>query len=332
MVPMAIENTPCSTPAASSSRSLYDGRPVPVAVLLGPTAVGKSATALRVAMEQGWDIISCDSRQIYRGMDIGTAKPSLQERQLVRHRLIDILDPSEEYSAYCFARDAAKIIRQQAAAGKKVLICGGTGLYFRALCEGLTEMEASAPDVREALMARAAEVGPEIMHQELAAVDPQSAQRIHSNDLQRIVRALAVFQQTGKPMSSLKGEKSCPPEDMRFIVATLNMPRTELYRRINLRVDEMVAGGLWEEFQRLRKASYDRQSPGMQSVGYRELFEVEEGSISVEVAVELIKRNSRRYAKRQMTWFTRQTGGASFEAPVDWTTVRDYFVKEGVSS
>ncbi|MBN1577288.1 MAG: tRNA (adenosine(37)-N6)-dimethylallyltransferase MiaA [Chitinispirillaceae bacterium] len=321
---MMQENTHCSRSAASAG-----AKPIPVAVLLGPTAVGKSALALQIAGEMGWDIVSCDSRQIYCGMDIGTAKPLHKERQRVRHWLIDSLDPSEEYSAHSFARDAAAIIRRQAALHRRVLVCGGTGLYFRALCEGLTEMEASDQQVRQALMTRAAEEGTGALHRELAAVDPQSARRIHPNDLQRIVRSLAVFRQTGRPMSSMSFE-SHPPDDLRFIIATLTMPRVQLYRRIDLRVDEMVANGLWEEFQRLREASYDRQCPGMQSVGYRELFDVEEERVPFETAVDLIKRNSRRYAKRQVTWFTRQTGGTSFDAPVDWTVVRDYYLREGM--
>ncbi|MBN1307339.1 MAG: tRNA (adenosine(37)-N6)-dimethylallyltransferase MiaA [Chitinispirillaceae bacterium] len=325
---MTKENTPCSLAAASASGR--EGGAVPVAVLLGPTASGKSALALQIAGEMGWEIISCDSRQIYRGMDIGTAKPSQKEQELVPHWLIDILDPSEEYSAYRFARDAAAIIRQRAALRKNLLVCGGTGLYFRALCEGLTEMEATDSKLREALMSRAAVEGTDALYRELSAVDPRAAQRIHSNDLQRIVRALAVFRQTGTSISSLGSAESRPPEDMRFIVATLTMSRSELYRRIDCRVDEMVAKGLWEEFERLRKSSYDRGSPGMQSVGYRELFDVEEGSTTFEAAVELIKRNSRRYAKRQVTWFAHQTAGEAFEAPAHWTAVRDYYLREGM--
>ncbi len=302
--------------------------PFPVAVILGPTGAGKSDCALRIAENMGWEIISCDSRQIYRGMDIGTAKPNLKELSCVRHWLIDILDPSEEYSAFRFASDAANIIRELAAGGKKALICGGTGFYFKALSEGLAEINACDAKIRKKLMERATAEGAAALYRELETIDPVSARNIHPNNLHRIVRALEVFHITGKPFSAAVAS-SKPPEDFRFITAILMPERSELYKRINSRVDGMAERGLWEEFLRLRAAGYDIKSPGMQSVGYKELFEVEEGKISFEKAVELIKRNSRRYAKRQITWFKHQTAGKVFEAPTEWRKIRDYFIKEG---
>ena len=325
---MAPENTPCRAPTAS--RVIKEtGRTAAVAVLLGPTAIGKSVSALQLARETGWDIVSCDSRQIYTGMDIGTAKPTLEERSIVHHWLIDILDPAEMYSACRFAETAASVIRERALAGKRVLIVGGTGLYFRALSEGLAEMVESEPQVKQLLMLEAASSGTETLYRELAAVDPPAAARIHANDLQRIVRALAVYRQTGRPMSS-QAAASHPPADMRFIIAKMSMPRLQLYERINARVDAMVNAGLQREFLSLLEAGYDRTAPGMQSVGYRELFDVIDGTCSFETAVELIKRNSRRYAKRQTTWFSHQVGGKTFDAGTTWTALLEYFRENGM--
>ena len=287
--------------------------PIPVPVLLGPTAVGKSAVALELAAAAGWDVLSCDSRQLYRGMDIGTAKPSAEERAAVRHHLVDILNPSEEYSSGRFADEAATIIRERAAAGKTTLICGGTGLYFRALQYGQIRREPSDPAIREELAQFVRQHGSDALHRELAAVDAATAARLHPNDVQRIIRALALYRQTGRSMSDPL-QKGAPPEDFRFIVIKMTLDRSLLYERINRRVDAMMREGLYEEFRQLVEAGYDRHAPGLQCVGYREFFGVEEGERSEEDAVELIKRNTRRYAKRQITWFSRQVEGVEVDA------------------
>jgi len=326
---MVPENTPCSSPAASSCENRVEKTPLTVAVLLGPTAVGKSATAMRIAADQGWEIVSCDSRQIYRGMDIGTAKPSPAERSAVPHRLIDIIDPSEEYSAYRFAIDAAAIIKERANAGKKCIVCGGTGLYFHALASGLTPIEASDAGVRDELTELGNRSGSRALHQQLIEADPVSAQRIHENDLQRIVRALAVYRQTAKPMSAAPQRADTPATGLRFVVAKLSMEREELYKRIDSRVDAMVEAGLVEEFRALY-ARFGFSAPGMQSVGYRELLGVETGAITTEEAIELIKRNSRRYAKRQITWFSHKTAGRTFDSTVEWREILRYYLSEGM--
>lgn len=315
---MAIENTHCITGAASTAR-------IPVAVLVGPTAAGKSAVALRLAEELGWEIVSCDSRQIYRGMDTGTAKPTLEQRRVVRHWLIDVLDPSEEYSAFRFAREAAGIIRNRAREGKRVLVCGGTGFYFRALSGGVDNGEKSDPRVRECLMKEASLKGTPALFSELKKVDPESAVKIHENDLHRIVRALAVFRQTGEPVS-LYRKRTCPPHDMEFTVAKLSVPRKTLYETIDRRVAAMVGSGLWEEFMRLRTKGFTRMSPGLQSLGYRELFAVERGACTLEEAVEQIRKNTRRYAKRQITWFSHQVEGREFAAPVEYDLLKRFFL------
>jgi tRNA dimethylallyltransferase len=275
---------------------------IKVPVLLGPTASGKTAAALLIAESAGWEIISCDSRQIYRFMDIGTAKPDREELGRVRHWLIDILDPAEQYSAAAFAGDALNVIRTRAAEGKVTLVCGGTGLYFESLRKGLGPQAASDPLVRDALAQRAAEEGSAALHRELCEKDPEAAGAIHANNVQRVVRALAVWYQTGKTISALK-RLAVPPEDMEFTVAVLMPERDSLYERINSRVDEMARRGLWEEFIALRERGYDERTPGLRCVGYQELFAVERGTTSMKDAVAMIKQNSRRYAKRQITWF-----------------------------
>ena len=322
---MSDENTPCSSVAASPGSVGM----ISVPVLLGPTAAGKSGIAFALARETGWEILSCDSRQLYRGMDIGTAKPSAAERAQVPHWLTDILEPSEEYSAGRFADEAAAIIRNRAKRGKRVLLCGGTGLYFKALQRGSGDRAPSDPALREALMQFARNNGSGALHRELVSVDPETAARLHPNDIQRIVRALALFRQTGTRLSDVAPEGT-PPGDMRFSVIKLTMERSLLYDRINRRVDAMMRDGLRKEFRALAAAGYDRQSPGMRTVGYREFFDVENGTITESEAVALIQRNSRRYAKRQITWFSRQVEGMEVDASVTaraLQAVRHHFLK-----
>lgn len=223
-----------------------------VPVILGPTAVGKTGLVLELAEAAGYEVVSCDSRQIYRHMDVGTAKPTPAERARVPHHLVDILDPSEAYSAFAFADDALRAIRAAREIGKKILICGGAGLYYHILVNGTAPLsgESSAP-VRE-----------------------------HRN----------------------------PPGDMEFRTVVVNRPRDVLYNRINSRVDAMFEQGLWDEFAALRRMGYAEASPGMICLGYRELFAVERGEAGLSRAAELIKQNTRHYAKRQLTWFRNKTG------------------------
>jgi tRNA dimethylallyltransferase len=275
---------------------------ITVPVLLGPTAGGKTALALEIAAAAGWEIISCDSRQIYRFLNIGTAKPLDEERRRVRHWLVDILDPSERYSLFAFAHDAAALLRDGARQGKTYLVCGGTGLYFESLRKGIGPHVSSDPQVIETLTLRAGSEGSAALYRELRERDPEAAAKIHENDVQRIVRALAVYYQTGQKISALN-RRTSPPGDLAFRIAVIIPPRALLYERINRRVDAMVRRGLWEEFTSVRRQGYDVTAPGLQGVGYQELFAVERGECTIETAIETIKRNSRRYAKRQITWF-----------------------------
>lgn len=299
---------------------------IKIPVLLGPTATGKTELAVQLASEYGWEIISCDSRQIYRKMDIGTAKPTSEQFQKVKHWLIDIIDPSEPYSAYRFAEDSLRIIREKAFVSKTVLICGGTGMYFKILSEGMGVQVDSDPHIRDELMERGRVEGSASLHEELKIKDPESACKLHPNDLQRIVRALTVYYQAGDKISSLK--KGCAPEGVEFEIVKLVDDRDRLYKRINDRVERMVRNGLLEEFQKLIDYGYDQLSPGMQCVGYKELFSVQRGECTLDTAIGTIQRNTRRYAKRQITWFTHQTGGENINSNDCYGKLKDCFKKK----
>jgi tRNA dimethylallyltransferase len=281
---------------------ISDGASITVPVLLGPTASGKSAVAMILTGFMPCEIISCDSRQIYRFMNIGTAKPSDEDRRQVPHHLIDIRDPFETYSVSAFVDDALAAIHTCTREGHLPLIVGGTGLYFESLRRGIGPLVDSDPVLRSGLMRRAAEEGSAVLHRELAAVDPEAASSIHNNDVQRIVRALAVFHQTGAKISMLR-RKGCSPADLEFRVTVIMPPRALLYERINRRVDKMFRTGLWEEFLALRQCGYDESAPGLHCLGYKELFAVQRGECSLDAAADRIKMNTRRYAKRQITWF-----------------------------
>jgi len=287
-----------------------------VPVILGPTAVGKTDFVLHIAEALGYEVLSCDSRQIYRRMDIGTAKPSLAVRERVRHWLVDILEPSEPYSAFAFAHDALRVIRKSRESGKKILICGGTGLYYHILSNGAGDLDEADLELRGSLQEEARIHGSAALHGRLAAADPDAAAKIHPNDLQRLLRALDILYRRGQPLSELQGGGR-PPEDIDFHTVVVSRPREVLYERINKRVDMMFELGLREEFEALRHLGYTEASPGMVCVGYRELFAVEKGEASLEQAVELVKRNTRRYAKRQMTWFRNKVHGTVIDVDAD---------------
>ncbi len=276
---------------------------IPLPVLVGPTAVGKTALAVALA-EYISDllVISADSRQIYRYMDIGTAKPTAEERRRAPHEFIDIRNPDEPYSAGTFGREAREVIAARLKQGYVPLVVGGSGLYIRALVDGLFEGEVSDPAVRERLREEARSVGLEVLYRRLQAQDPESAQKIHPNDEQRILRALELMELTGEPRSIfLKKKKQTSPYSPIFV--GLTMERQALYRRIEIRVGQMLAAGLVDEVERLRRLGYGPQLQALQTVGYKEIFAFLEGQLSLTEAVDLIKRNTRRFAKRQLTWF-----------------------------
>jgi len=276
----------------------------PVAfALLGPTASGKSALALALAAEFPVEIVSVDSAQVYRGMDIGTAKPSAAERSRVPHHLIDIAEPTERYSAGRFRADAIAAVRQIVARGRIPLLVGGTMLYYRALAVGLDELPAADPAIRAAIEAEARRRGWPALHAELARADPQAAARIAPRDAQRIQRALEVIRASGVPISRLRrGAAPRLPFELRGF-ALIPADRAELHRRIAARFDAMLAAGLVEELRELRRRhDLDPSLPAMRAVGYRQAWRHLEGEISAGELREQAIAATRQLAKRQLTW------------------------------
>jgi tRNA dimethylallyltransferase len=253
-------------------------------------------------------------------MNIGTAKASSFERSKIHHWLIDIIDPSEAYSVYRFFDDASDILRKLKQHNRVGLVCGGTGLYLRGLLEGIGPQEQSDLSLRDQLTLRAQQEGCLSLHNELRLKDPVSAEKFHANDVQRVIRALSVFYQTGIPISELH-KTSTKQKEFEFVVVKITSDRDKLYEKINNRVDRMVENGLYDEFRSLLSRGYDETSPGMHCVGYKEFFAVEKNEYSFKMAVELIKRNTRRFAKRQITWFSHQQFGFEIdlnEVGVNW--------------
>ena len=275
--------------------------------LLGPTAVGKTEIAIQLAQRLDAEIISVDSRQIYRQMDIGTAKPTLEERQAARHHLINCIDISQPFSVADYQSLVDTAIADIQNRGKQVLLVGGAGLYFRAVVDGLFEGPGADPALRAQLEQEAAQHGVNALHERLRASDPASADRIHPNNIVRVIRALEVHELTGTPMSELqqqwRAEKQCYP----FIAFCLTMPRALLYRRIEQRVDMMLANGLIAEVETLLAVGYARDTVALQSFGYRELIDYLDGNCTYIEAISQLKRNTRRFAKRQLTWFRKDT-------------------------
>ncbi|MBI5206624.1 MAG: tRNA (adenosine(37)-N6)-dimethylallyltransferase MiaA [Candidatus Firestonebacteria bacterium] len=273
-------------------------------IILGPTASGKSKLALILAEKNSAEIISADSRQIYKFMDIGTAKPLKEDLQHISHHMIDIVTPDELYSAGEYKNEAEKIIQEIFERGKNVIITGGTGLYIRALIEGIFNSPRRDNKIQEELEKIALEKGHGVLYNELKKVDPISAEKIHINDKYRIIRALEVFKQTGAPISRHK-TKSTMPINYKYKIFGLNLRREKLYRRINERVDKMISSGLLDEIKKLKQMGYNKSSPGFEGIGYQELWDYLEGEQTLEKAIELIKQNTRKYAKRQITWFKK---------------------------
>ena len=272
-------------------------------VIVGPTAVGKTALAFSLASYfSRLVVISADSRQVYRFMNIGTAKPTKEELETLPHECIDCRNPDETYSAGEFGKDAQKRIAEHLLAGDFPIVVGGSGLYIRACVDGLFEGELSDPEIREQLRIEAQTKGLDHLYERLRRLDPESAAKIHANDEQRILRALELIELTGEPRSAyLKRMKQESPYQPVFWGMT--MERTALYRRIEQRVDRMLKAGLVEEVLRLKEMGYGRELQSMQTVGYREIYAYLDGELSKEKAVESIKQNTRRFAKRQWTWF-----------------------------
>ena len=273
--------------------------------LLGPTAVGKTEIAIHLAQHLNAEIISVDSRQIYRQMDIGTAKPTLQEQRAARHHLIDCADISEPFSVADYQTLADRAIADIQQRGRHVLLVGGAGLYFRAVVDGLFEGPGADMALRARLEQEALLHGRGVLHERLTACDPISAARIHPNNIVRVIRALEVYALTGTPLSELQQEWHQESQRYPFVAFCLTMPRPALYRRIEHRVDVMLANGLVGEVESLLAAGYSRESAALRSFGYRELITYLDGTCTYMEAVAQLKQNTRRFAKRQLTWFRK---------------------------
>ena len=290
----------------------------PVVLLMGPTGAGKSAAALALAERIPAEIVSVDSALVYRGLDIGTAKPDAASRARIAHHLIDIVDPAQPYSAGQFLRDAEQAIESIHARGRIPLLTGGTMLYFHALLHGLAELPEADPELRRELDERAAREGSAALHAELARVDPQAAARIHPNDPQRIQRALEVFHLTGQPISELQSSRRAPLAEKRCISIVLSpASRALLHRRIDARFDGMMAAGFLDEVRALHsRGDLDAQTPAMRAVGYRQLWAHLDGAYGLEEGIRRGIVATRRLAKRQLTWL-RAFNGARWIEPGD---------------
>jgi tRNA dimethylallyltransferase len=278
-----------------------------ILVLSGPTASGKTAIALSLARAFPLDVVSADSMQVYRGMDIGTAKPTLAQRAEVPHHLVDVADPDEKFSAGRFVAEAEEAISGIRKMGRLPLVAGGTGMYIRSLLRGLDALPAD-PAVRTRLTRLWEEDGGKALHAELMRIDPVSAGKIHPSDRARIVRSLEVAEITGEPASARKASWVSGRSRYRVLFLVLSIEREELYRRIDRRVEEMFHMGLVEEVQGLLARGYDRDLASMGAIGYRHVLSHLLDGISRGQAVEQMKRDTRRYAKRQVTWLSGEAG------------------------
>ncbi|MBD3376448.1 tRNA (adenosine(37)-N6)-dimethylallyltransferase MiaA [candidate division KSB1 bacterium] len=275
-----------------------------VLLLVGPTAVGKTGLSLEIAQTLGGEIVSADSRQIYRYMDIGTAKPTFDERAVVPHHFIDTKDPDELYSAGEYGRDARAVIQDLLQKDIVPVVVGGSGFYIRALVDGLFAPEISDHEVKEKWRRRLVTKGREAVFAELERVDPRTAERLHINDTQRIVRALEVYELTGKPISQFQ-EGQEEPADFEPVFIGLERDRSELVQRIEQRVDLMMDQGLMQEVQALLEKGFSPDVNALATVGYQEVVAYLQGEYDFEEMVEQIKIHTRQYSKRQMTWFRR---------------------------
>ena len=295
-----------------------------VIVIAGPTASGKTGLALHLANRLDGEIVSADSRQVYRFMDIGTAKPGPELRSAVIHHCIDICDPDQYFSAGEYSRIARTTVRDILKRDKQPVVAGGSGLYIQALIDGVFSGNYRDPDIRRRLKEEAQQKGLQALYTRLRKQDPDYASRIHENDQRRIVRALEVCEMSGRPVSRIRQEETVPA-GFPFRMFGLRWKRDVLYRRIESRVDRMMASGLRDEVEFLLNRGYSLEDNALDSVGYKEMIAHLKGRLSLDEAVDQIKRNTRRYAKRQMTWFRRDPRilWIDLEGDIHWGKVTD---------
>lgn len=282
-----------------------------VIYIVGPTGTGKTELAASVAEALDAEIVTADSVQVYRWMDIGTGKPSVAQRSRVPHHLIDIVDPKDDFTVADFRRCALRTIDSIRAQGKPVIVSGGSGLYLKVLAHGLLTGPGSHPEIRAHIEEEIRVKGRDHVHASLCEIDPLSAARIHPHNQRRMIRAIEVYRATGKPMSEWQREHGFQEAPFAVLKIGLDVPRTVLYRRLDLRCEQMLAQGLMEEVQGLRAMGYGFELKAMQSVGYRHMGGYLRGEWSLDEALALMQRDTRHLAKRQMTWFRR-------DAEIQW--------------
>jgi tRNA dimethylallyltransferase len=276
-----------------------------VVAVMGPTAVGKSQLVLDLALAIGAEIINADSMQVYRYLDIGTAKPTAAELAVVPHHLLDVVDPDQEFDAFRYRELAREIIVKLARQRRPAVVVGGTGLYLKGLLHGLFPGAPGNRRLRQRLRQEAEEKGSAHLYQRLAEVDPVTARRVHPRDLVRITRALEVWEYTGRPVSVLHREHDFREKPFQTLKIGLQRARPQLYGRINRRVDEMMTRGYLQEVKELLERGYDPHLKSMQALGYRHLVRHLRDQVPLSQTVKAMKRDTRRYAKRQITWFQK---------------------------
>ena len=287
----------------------------PLLILTGPTAVGKTSLSVKAAKKFHGEIISADSMQVYKGMDIGSAKVTLEEMEGVPHHLIDVLEPWEEFHVVRFKQMAKEAMKGIYARGHLPILTGGTGFYIQALLYDIDFTENDADfSYRKNLETLAKERGASYLHSLLQVRDPQAAEEIHENNIKRIIRALEFYEKTGTPISEHNRAEREKESPYLFAYVVLNRERQELYRRIDLRVDQMLADGLLDEVKKLKALGYTKDMVSMQGLGYKELLAYLDGETDYEEAVRILKRDTRHFAKRQLTWFKR-------ERQTDWLSL-----------
>lgn len=288
----------------------------PVVVIVGPTAVGKSRIAVEVAKAFETEVLTADSRQVYRGMDVGTDKPAPEERQGIPHRLIDLVGPDESFNAGLYRRQAIDEIERLYRDRRLPLVVGGTGLYVRTLLKGLCDAPPTDPIVRAALKQEAEDQGHDRLYARLVEVDPVAASRLHPRDESKVLRALEVYQLSGRRMSEFQQEHGFAERPFSTLMIGLNRDRDALYRRIEERIDWQLAHGLIEETKQLLDQGYQRDSAAMKGLGYRQVAEHLAGVYDSAEMVRRFKRDTRRFSKRQMTWFRKEPG-------IQWLTIEE---------
>ena len=290
----------------------------PLIILTGPTASGKTALSVELAKRIGGEIISADSMQVYRYMDVGSAKVTKEEMDGVPHHLIDVLDPQDSFNVVVFQEMAKKAMEKIYANGHIPIVAGGTGFYIQALLNDIDFTDNDGDmEYRHKLEELAKEQGPEVLHAMLKEVDPPSAEAIHANNVKRVIRALEFYEKTGQRISEHNEEERQKESPYNFAYYVLNMERSRLYERIDMRVDKMVADGLEEEVKNLKAMGCTRDMVSMQGLGYKEILDYLNGELSLDEAIYVLKRDTRHFAKRQLTWFKR-------EKEVAWVNQEDF--------